>query len=77
MLLLDEIEAAQLHERMAAGLVRRHAGPQVVVDLKLEVGVQFIRDVAVVRAPAPQPGDSQKRRSPSPHAMSSGHSLRA
>ena len=43
----DARHAAKLGEGAAAGLVRRHAGADVVVDVEIEMALQLVGELAL------------------------------
>src|ERR1700741_5331338 len=52
--LLGGLEATELHERLAAGFLRSHAGAQIVIHVHLEMAFHFGGELKVVLIAAEQ-----------------------
>ena len=59
-LLLDDVDAAQLHQCVAARLGWCHTGAQVVVDVTLQVAVELFAEIPL-EAPPEQARQTQPR----------------
>src|SRR5271167_715786 len=60
--LLGLFEAAEFDQGLAAGFNRRHSGPKVVFDVKLEMAFHFCGEFALAAVLAKEAGDSNEQR---------------
>ena len=70
--LFHGFDATQLDERASARLVERHAGAQIVVDVKLDVTLELVFEVTIVGRPAEQSPEPPQYRSDLPHGALPG-----
>ena len=70
--LFHGLDATQLDERASARLVERHAGAQIVVDVKLDVTLELVFEVTIVGRPAEQSPEPPQYRSDLPHSALPG-----
>ena len=69
--LLGEVESAELPDRFAPGLLRRHSAAHSVVDVHLDVGLELLGHVPLLASPPEESGEPGEEPAHAPHARPS------
>ena len=69
--LLRDVEPAELPDRFAPRLLRRHSAAHGVVDVHLDVGLELLRQVPLLASPPEESGEPGEEPAHAPHARPS------